>query len=161
MTTQNPFAIVAGDAKAAIAAIVAGLRWFGAEAGKAIAWVDATIPGAQQALAGLFQAADTAATTLETHASAGFADVVSGAIDGAGTTIANLLSASGLDLTTRQSLSAADVATVTAAQSIAQSAISVATAKLLGETAQLAATANAANAAGPSASSEAAAARAQ
>ena len=36
-------------------------------------------------------------------------------------------------------LTAADVATVTAAQSIAQNAISVATAKLLGETAQVAA----------------------
>jgi hypothetical protein len=158
MTTQNPFAVIASDAKAAVAAVVSGLKWFGAEAAKAIGWVDATIPGAQQALAGLFQAADTAATTLETHASAGFADVVSGAIDGAGTTIANLLSASGLDLTTKQTLSAADVATVTAAQSIAQSAISVATAKLLGETAQVASAANAAN---PAASPQAAAARAE
>jgi hypothetical protein len=164
MTTQNPFAVIAGDAKAAVAAIVSGLKWFGAEASKAIGWVDATIPGAQQVLAGLFQAADTAATTLETHASAGFADVVSGAIDGAGTTIANLLSASGLDLTTKQTLTAADVATVSAAQSIAQSAISVATAKLLGETAQVASAAsaaNAANAANPAASPQAAAARAQ
>ena len=158
MTMQNPFAVIANDAKAAVAAIVSGLKWFGAEAAKAIGWVDANIPGAQQALAGLFQAADTAATTLETHASAGFADVVSGAIDGAGTTIANLLSASGLDLTTKQTLSAADVATVTAAQSIAQSAISVATAKLLGETAQGASAAHAANAA---ASPQAAAARAE
>ncbi|HTX48484.1 MAG TPA: hypothetical protein VME40_03735 [Caulobacteraceae bacterium] len=161
MTTQNPFAVVANDAKAAVAAIVSGLKWFGAEAAKAIGWVDATIPGAQQALAGLFQAADTAATTLETHASAGFADIVSGAIDEAGTTIANLLSASGLDLATKQTLSAADVATVTAAQSIAQSAISVATANLLGATAQVASAANAANAASPAASPQAAAARAQ
>jgi hypothetical protein len=78
---------------------------------------------------------------LEGHASSGLADLVSNAVSEAGGTIANLISASGLDLTSKGVLTAADVATVTAAQSIAQNAISVATAKLLGETAQVAAAA--------------------
>jgi hypothetical protein len=152
MTAANPFAVIASDARAAVSAIVSGLKWFGDEARKAIAWIDKSVPGAQQALAALFQAADTAATELETHAASGLADVVAGAVDGAGTTIANLLSASGLDLTAKQTLTAADVATVTAAQSIAQSAIAVATAKLLGETAQIAGAAQAAvQAGGPAA----------
>jgi hypothetical protein len=43
--------------------------------------------------------------------------------------------ASGLDLTSKAVLSAADVAAVTAAQAIAHDAISVATARLLGQAA--------------------------
>jgi hypothetical protein len=96
------------------------------------------VPGAQTALAALFQAADAAATTLETHAASGLADVVAGAVDEAGGTVANLISASGLDLTSKAVLTAADVATVTAAQAIAHGAISVATAKLLGQAASAA-----------------------
>ena len=53
-------------------------------------------------------------------------------------TIANLISASGLDLTSKAALTAADVATVTAARSIAHDATSVATAKLLGQAAHAA-----------------------
>lgn len=139
MTSTNLFAVVAADVKAAVAAITAGLKWFGQEAHLALAWLDKSVPGAQQTLAVLFQAADTAATALESHASTGLADIVSNAVGEAGSTVANLISASGLDLTSKSVLSAADVATVTAAQSIAQNAISVATAKLLGETAQIAA----------------------
>lgn len=151
MTTSNLFAVVAADVKAAVAAITAGLKWFGQEAALAIAWLDKSVPGAQGALAALFQAADDAATTLEGHASTGLADIVSNAVGDAGTTVANLISASGLDLTAKSVLTAADVATVSAAQSIAQNAISVATAKLLGQTAQIAATANRASAAAPAA----------
>jgi hypothetical protein len=135
MPTSNLFAVVAADAKSAVAAITSALKWFGDEAKLAIAWVDKTIPGAQQTLATLFQVADAAATALESHAAAGLSDIVSNAVEDAGTTVANLISASGLDLTVKATLSAADVATVTAAQSIAQNAISVATARLLGETA--------------------------
>jgi len=145
MTSTNIFTVVAADVKAAVAAITAGLKWFGQEARLAIGWLDKTVPGAQQALATLFQAADNAATALEGHASSGLADLVSNAVAEAGSTIANLISASGLDLTSKGVLTAADVATVTAAQSIAQNAISVATAKLLGETAQVAAAASQAN----------------
>ena len=145
MTPNNPFTVVAADVKAAVAAITAGLKWFGQEARVAIGWLDTSVPGAQQTLAVLFQAADSAATGLEGHASSGLADLVSNAVAEAGSTIANLISASGLDLTSKAVLSAADVATVTAAQSIAQNAISVATARLLGETAQIAAAAVQAN----------------
>jgi len=127
------------------------LQWFGHEAALAIAWIDKSMPGAQSALAGLFQAADEAAAALESHASTGLADIVSNAVDDAGSTIANLISASGLDLTTKQILTAADVAIVTAAHSVAQNAISVATAKLLGQTAQIAAAAGRASAATPAA----------
>jgi hypothetical protein len=151
MTTSNLFAVVAADVKAAVAAITAGLKWFGQEAALAIAWLDKSVPGAQGALAALFQAADEAATTLEGHASTGLADLVSNAVGDAGTTVANLISASGLDLTAKSVLSAADVATVSAAQSIAQNAISVATAKLLGQTAQIATAAGKAGAAAPAA----------
>jgi len=147
MPASNLFTVIAADAKAAVGAITAGLKWFGAEAKAAIAWVDSNIPGAQQVLATLFQGADAAATTLESHAAAGLADVVSANIDDAGTFFLNVLTATGLDLTTKQTLSAADVAAVTAAQSIAQSAISVAAAKVLGETAQVAQAAQKANAA--------------
>jgi hypothetical protein len=132
MTSTNPFAIVAADVKAAVASITAGLKWFGDEARQAIAWIDTAVPGAQPALAVLFQAADAAATALEGQASAGLADIVANAIAEAGTTVANLISASGLDLAGKAVLTAADVATVTAAQSIAQNAVAVATAKLLG-----------------------------
>lgn len=132
MTSANPFAVVAADVKTAVAAITAGLKWFGDEARQAIAWIDTSMPGAQQALAVLFQVADAAATALEGQATSGLADIVANAIAEAGTTVANLISASGLDLTARTALSAADVATVTAAQSIAQNAVAVATAKLLG-----------------------------
>jgi hypothetical protein len=138
MPTTNLFTVVAADVKAAVDAITGGLKWFENEAKLAIAWIDKNVPGAQTALATLFQAADAAATTLEAHASTGLADVVSGAVDEAGTTVANLISASGLDLTSKAELSAADVATVTAAQSIAHNAISVATAKLLGQAASAA-----------------------
>jgi len=138
MTSTNLFAVVAADVKAAVASITAGLKWFGDEARQAIAWIDTSVPGAQQALAVLFQIADAAATTLEGQATAGLADIVANAIAEAGTTIANLISASGLDLTAKTVLSAADVATVTAAQSIAQNAVAVATAKLLGASAQAA-----------------------
>jgi hypothetical protein len=152
MTSTNLFTVVAADVKAAVAAITAGLKWFGHEAGLAIGWLDKSVPGAQQTLAVLFQTADNAATALESHASSGLADLVSNAVAEAGSTIANLISASGLDLTSKGVLTAADVATVTAAQSIAQNAISVATAKLLGETAQVAAAAGQPNsAAAPSA----------
>jgi hypothetical protein len=151
MTTSNLFAVVAADVKAAVAAITAGLKWFSLEAALAIGRLDKSVPGAQGALAALFQAADDAATKLEGHASTGLADLVSNAVGDAGTTVANLISASGLDLTAKSVLTAADVATVSAAQSIAQNAISVATAKLLGQTAQIAATAGNAGAAAPAA----------
>lgn len=159
MPSSNLFTVVAADVKAAIAAITAELKWFGQEARLAIGWIDKSVPGAQQTLAVLFQAADNAATALEGHASSGLADLVSNAVSEAGSTIGNLISASGLDLTSKAVLTAADVATVTAAQSIAQNAISVATAKLLGETAQIAAAAGQANsaAAAPTAASQPAA----
>ncbi len=143
MTSSNLFTVVAADVKAAVATITAGLKWFGQEARLAIAWLDQSLPGAEQTLAVLFQAADNAATTLEGHASSGLADLVANAVAEAGSTIANLISASGLDLTSKATLTAADVATVTAAHSVAQNAISVATARLLGETAQIAASATA------------------
>lgn len=117
------------------------LKWFAAEAKLAIAWIDKEVPGAQTALAALFQAADQAAAALETHAATGLADLVAGAVDEAGGTVANLISASGLDLTSKAALTAADVATVTAAQAIAHNAISVATARLLGQAAGAARTA--------------------
>jgi hypothetical protein len=139
MTSSNLFTVVAADVKAAVAAITAGLKWFGQEARLAVGWIDKAAPGAQQTLAVLFQAADDAATILEGHASSGLADLVSNAVAEGGGTIANLISASGLDLTAKAVLTAADVATVSAAQSIARNAVSVATARLLGETAQLAA----------------------
>jgi len=151
MTNTNLFTVVAADVRAAVQAITGALKWFSQEAHLAIAWIDKTVPGAQQTLAVLFQAADQAATGLETHASAGFSDIVAGAVDEAGGTIANLISASGLDLTSKAILTAADVATVTAAQSIAHNAISVATAKLLGKTAQIAATATHASTPAPAA----------
>jgi hypothetical protein len=149
MSNTNPFAVIAADVQAAIAAILAGLKWFATEAKAVIGWVDTRVPGAQQALATLFQTADDAATQLEQHAAAGFSDLVSGAVDQAGTTILNHLSRSGLDLTTKKILSAADVATVTAAHSIATNAITVATAKLLSTSHQVATAAQAANAAAP------------
>ena len=139
MSSSNPFTVVAADVRAAIAGITSALKWFGHEASLAIAWIDKAAPGAQQALAVLFQAADAAASELEGQASAGLADIVSNAVGEAGSTIANLISASGLDLTAKSVLSAADVATVTAAQAIARNAVSVATAKLLGDAAPAAA----------------------
>ena len=135
MSNANPFAVVAADVKASIVAITGALKWFGDEARAAIAWVDKSVPGAQVALAALYQAADAAAAELEGHAAAGFSDVVAGAVDEAGATVANLISASGLNLTAKAALSAADVAAVTAAQAIARGAISVATARLLGHAA--------------------------
>jgi hypothetical protein len=147
MSTTNLFTVVAADAMAAISAVTAGLKWFADEAKTAIAWVDKNIPGAQATLATLFQAADAAATALQGHAATGLADVVSATIDDAGTFFLNVLTASGLDLTTQKILTAADVAAITAAQSIAQNAISVAAAKVLGETAQLAQGGQTANAA--------------
>jgi hypothetical protein len=135
MSSPNPFAVVAADVKAVVEAITARLKWFADEARAAIAWVDKSVPGAQAALATLFQAADAAAGALESHAAAGLSDVVAGAVDEAGTTVANLISASGLDLAAKTVLTAADVATVSAARSIAQHAISVATARLLGRAA--------------------------
>jgi hypothetical protein len=129
MSNPNPFAIVAADAKAAVDAVTGGLRWFAAEARLAIGWIDQELPGAQTALAALFQAADAAAGALEASASSGLADVVAGAVEEAGGTVANLISASGLDLTAKAVLTAADVAAVTAAQSIAHNAIGVATAR--------------------------------
>jgi len=138
MPNPNLFSIVAADAKAAVDAITGGLRWFASEARLAIGWIDKELPGAQTALAALFQVADAAAGALEAHASSGLADVVAGAVEEAGGTVANLISASGLDLTAKAVLTAADVAAVTAAQSIAHSAISVATARLLGQAAQAA-----------------------
>ena len=97
--------------------------------------IDKSVPGAQTALAVLFQAADAAAVSLQAQAAGGLADLVAGAVEEAGGTVANLISASGLDLAAKSALSAADVATVTAAQSIAHNAISVATARLLGQAA--------------------------
>jgi hypothetical protein len=135
MPTTNLFTVVAADVKAAVEAITGGLKWFQTEAKLAIGWIDKQVPGAQTALAILFQAADAAAGALETHAASGLADVVAGAVDEAGSTVANLISASGLDLTSKAVLTAADVAAVTAAQSIAHGAISVATARLLGQAA--------------------------
>lgn len=132
MSSSNIFTIVAADVRAAVLGITAALKWFSHEAGIAIAWIDKEAPGAQQALAVLFQAADAAASELEGHAAAGLADIVSNAVGEASGAVANLISASGLDLTAKTVLTAADVATVTAAQSIARSAISVATARLLG-----------------------------
>jgi len=131
MSNANLFSIVAADAKAAVDAITSGLRWFASEAKLAIGWIDKQLPGAQTALAALFQAADAAAGALEAQASSGLADVVAGAVEEAGGTVANLISASGLDLTAKAVLTAADVAAVSAAQSIAHNAISVATARLL------------------------------
>jgi hypothetical protein len=151
MSKTNLFTVIAADAEAAVHALTAGLKWFGDEARLAIAWVDRNIPGAQATLAALFKAADTAAASLESHAAAGFSDVVSTAIEGAGAYLASLIAGSGLDLTARRTLTAADVAAVTAAQSIAQGAISVAAARLLAETAQAAAAAASANAAPPAA----------
>lgn len=139
MSSSNLFSIVAADVRAAVANMTSALRWFGHEASVAVAWVDKAAPGAQRALAVLFQAADAAATELQGHASAGLADIVSNAVAEAGGTVANLISASGLDLAAKTVLTAADVATVTAAQSIATNAISVATAKLLGDAAPAAA----------------------
>jgi hypothetical protein len=151
MTTTSLFTVIAADAKAAISAITSGLKWFADEARVAIAWVDKNIPGAQQTLAALFQAADAAATTLEGHAAAGLADVVSGALQDAGSFLEGLIASSGLDLTTKTVLTAADVAAVTAAQSIAQNAVSVAAAKLLAAKAQSAAAATSAAGAAPAA----------
>ena len=139
MSSSNPFAVVAADVTAAVDAVTAGLKWFAAEAKSAIAWIDRSVPGAQTALALLFQAADAAAAALETQASSGLADLVAGAVEEAGGTVANLISASGLNLAGKAVLTAADVATVRAAQSIAHNAVSVATAKLLGQAAQAAA----------------------
>lgn len=138
MSSTNLFAVVAADVKAAVDAITGGLKWFAGEAKLAIAWIDKSVPGAQTALAVLFQAADAAAASLQTQAAGGLADLVAGAVEEAGGTVANLISASGLDLASKAVLSAADVATVTAAQSIAHNAISVATARLLGQAAGVA-----------------------
>jgi hypothetical protein len=135
MSNTNLFSVVAADVKAAVETVTNGLKWFGAEAKLAIAWIDKSVPGAQTALAVLFQAADAAAASLQTQAAGGLADLVAGAVEEAGGTVANLIAASGLDLTSKAVLSAADVATVTAAQSIAHNAISVATARLLGQAA--------------------------
>jgi len=145
MSDNNPLAVVASDVQTAVAAFVAGLTRFGEEARLALSWIDKSVPGAEQALAELFQVADVAATALEAQASGGLADIVAAAIGDAGATVANLISASGLDLAAKSVLSAADVATVSAAKSISQNAISVATARLLGSAAR-AAPANAANA---------------
>src|SRR5277367_3938540 len=67
--------LVAADVKSAVDAVTAGLKWFEVEAKLAIAWIDRSIPGAQTALAALFQTADTAAATLQAHALTGLADV--------------------------------------------------------------------------------------
>lgn len=156
MSNPNLFSVVAADVKTAVEAITSGLKWFASEAKLAIGWIDKSVPGAQTALAILFQAADAAAASLQTHAAAGLADLVAGAVEEAGGTVANLISASGLDLASKSVLTAADVATVTAAQSIAHSAISVATAKLLGQAAQAAGAASQPIASNPAASNPAA-----
>ena len=138
MPDNTPVAVVASDAQAAVAAIVAGLRWFGDEARLALAWIDKSVPGAETALAELFQAADAAASALDAQASGGLADIVDNAIGDAGGAVADLIASSGLDLAAKSILTAADLATVTAAKSIAENAIAVATAKLLGNAARAA-----------------------
>jgi len=148
MSETTPFTVAAADVQDAVNATLAGLKWFGDEARLALAWIDKSVPGAQPALAELFQVADAAAMALEAQATGGLGEVVGVAIEDAGATLARLIATSGLDLAAKATLSAADVATVSAARGIAQDAISVAAARLLGNAARVASANQASIAAG-------------
>lgn len=144
----NPFAVLATDVKAFIAKVKAGLQWFGTEAEAGIAWVDKEVPGAQQAMAVLFQEADIAMVDLEGIAKTGLSGIVSSTLDESETFVAGILSGLGTSpqaLMAKATLSAIDVAAVNTAKNIAQGAVNASFAKILGTTAAVAAAAQTAN----------------
>lgn len=137
VTSSNPFTVIVADVEAIGAKIVAGLKYFGSELESALKWVDAKIPGAQAAFTGLFTTAETAAETLLPMAEGGLQDVISNAIDSAGSHAANVLSALGVSpsaLATKAVLTSADVALVHTAHTVAANAVDVAFAKIIGLT---------------------------
>lgn len=145
--SANPFQVIVADVKAFVAKVQAGLQWFGAELAAVVAWVDKEIPGAQQTIAALFQELDQGAQALAPLAEQGLQDVIGGAVDEAGTTVANLLEKSGLDMTFKSALMAGDVQAIATAKAIAHGAVDVAMAKLLHAGANVFAASQAQNAA--------------
>lgn len=143
---EHDFEIVKTDVEGFVSAVVKDLEYVGHEAELGIAWIDKSVPGAQQAFATFFQVADVAAQATLTASTGGLGSLASAAIDGAGSYLANLLSKAGIDMTAKTALSQADAAAILATHTIAQNAQSVALAKLLGGLGSIYAAAQTANA---------------
>lgn len=145
VVSANPFQVIVADVQAVIAKIQAGLQWFAAELAIGVKWVDSQFPAAQQAFAQLFQTLDQGAQALVPYAEQGLQDVISSAVDEAGTYVANALSRHGISGVVGQQLNAADVAAIQAAHAIAHGAVDTAFGKVLGALGQIATTVAAAN----------------
>lgn len=102
-----------------------------ADGEKIIAWVDKEVPGAQQAIAALVTEGEKDLGILAAVSAKGFSDSIAAHTATLETAFANLIGAAGIDLTAKQALSAADVATLGTIKQIGQSAVSVALTNVL------------------------------
>ena len=133
-TTMNFVQTLQSAAATVIADVKAGLSFLQKEGSALIGWVDASIPGAQVAMANFVKAADADAAVLAQYAGTGLNDAIAALVPDLETTIANLISASGLvpkASTGATALDALDVTGVTTLQTIAQAAVSSALATVL------------------------------
>lgn len=128
---MNVFQDIAADWKIAVQDAQAAWTFVKTQGTKIIAWVDKNIPGAQVALANLITTVDQSAGVLAGLAEQGFADIVQSHIATMETEAANLISASGLSLQGKTSLSAAETATLSTINTILQNGGSVALANVL------------------------------
>jgi hypothetical protein len=134
---------IEADIAALVAKIEAGAKWFVGVATAAVKWVDASFPGAQQAIAQVISNGEASMEALETHSANGLADVVATAEDVGERLIANLLQAAGIDVADKALLSMADVAIITQVGDVAVHAVQSGLAKVLAGTKAVAAAVNA------------------
>lgn len=135
---------VEADAQAVINEVKAGLTFLKTEGEAAIAWVDATVPGAQVAMAAFVRAAEADAASLVQIGGTGLSNAIAAGSADMETFIANLIQASGLvkvqnGQTATAELDALDVAGVDTLKAIGQSLVSTAIATVLGKLAPAAA----------------------
>lgn len=97
-----------------------------------IAWVDKADPALGAAIALVIHDGEVALGELESASSGGLAKVIDAAAADVETFIANAIQASGLNLSMKTALTAADVTTITSIQAMAHSAVDAGLAKLLG-----------------------------
>ncbi len=115
-----------------ISKVLAAVTYLEPVAEKIIGWVGVADPALGAALAIIVHKGETALETLASHAAAGLGAMIDSFVPDIETTIANAIGASGLNLTGKQKLTAAEVAILNKVASTGHAAIDAALAKVMG-----------------------------
>ena len=131
-TITTDWAVIKKDFTGFVTKVEGAVVYLEKEAASVIAWVDKADPALGAAIALVIHDGEVALGDLESTASAGLSKVIDAAAADVETFIANAIQASGLNLSAKTVLTAADVHTITAIQAAAHSAVDAGLAKLLG-----------------------------